>query len=76
MRIHLVHDRTRAYQRLEKLLEGALVKLTSVTSLATATAQAMIRALVAGQRTPQALAAMAQTSMKAKHDASGGPWTG
>jgi transposase len=68
MRIHLVHDRTRACQRLEKLLEGALVKLTSVTSLATASAKAMIRAMIAGERTPQALAALAQTSMKAKHD--------
>jgi transposase len=68
MRIHLVHDRTRAYQRLEKLLEGALVKLTSVASLATASAKAMIRAMIAGQRDPQALAALAQTSMKAKHD--------
>jgi transposase len=68
MRIHLVHDRTRACQRLEKLLEGALVKLTSVASLATASAKAMIRAMIAGQRDPQALAALAQTSMKAKHD--------
>ena len=68
MRIHLVHDRTRAYQRLEKLLEGALVKLTSVASLATASAKAMIRAMIAGERAPLALAALAQTSMKAKHD--------
>ncbi|MGE5132979.1 MAG: IS110 family transposase [Gemmatimonadota bacterium] len=68
MRIHLVHDRTRQYQRLEKLLEGALVKLTSVASLATASAKAMVRAMIAGERDPQALAAMAQTRMKAKHE--------
>jgi transposase len=68
MRIHLVLDRTRACQRLKKLLEGALVTLTSVASLATASAKAMIRAIIAGQRAPQALAALAQASMKAKHD--------
>jgi transposase len=68
MRVHLVHDRTRQYQWLEKLLEGALVKLTSVTSLRTASARAMIRAMIAGQRDPQQLAALAQTRLKAKHD--------
>ena len=33
-RLQLVRDRTREWQRLEKLLEGALVKLSSVVSLA------------------------------------------
>ncbi len=31
-RAHLVQDRTRAYQRLEQLLEGALIKVSSVAS--------------------------------------------
>src|SRR6516162_8395217 len=31
-RLQLVHDRTREWQRLEKLLEGALVKLSSAVS--------------------------------------------
>jgi len=67
MRVHLVHDRTRRYQRLEKLLEGALVKLTAVTSLTTASAKNMIAAMIAGERDPAVLAAMAQKRMKAKH---------
>jgi transposase len=68
MRVRLVRDRTRQYQRLEKLLEGALVKLTSVTSLKTASAKMMVRAMIDGQRDPQALAAMAQTRLREKHD--------
>ncbi len=68
-RTRLVQDRTRAWQRLEKLLEGALVKLSSVAStLATASAQDMIRAMIAGQRDPRVLAGLARTRMKAKHD--------
>jgi transposase len=67
MRVHLVHDRTRQYQRLEKLLEGALVKLTSVTRLRTASAKAMVAAMAGGERDPRKLAALAQTRLKAKH---------
>jgi transposase len=67
MRVHLVHDRTRCYQRLEKLLEGALVKLSAVTRLRTASAKAMIAAMIAGERDPHTLAALAQTRLTAKH---------
>jgi transposase len=67
-RARLVRDRTRQYLRLEKLLEGALVKLTSVTRVTTASAKAMIAAMAAGERDPQALAALAQTRLKAKHE--------
>ncbi|MGD0560872.1 MAG: IS110 family transposase [Streptosporangiaceae bacterium] len=65
-RLHLVHDRTRAWQRLEKLLEGALVKLTSVTSVKTKTARLIIRAMIAGQRDPRALAALAEGSLRGR----------
>jgi transposase len=69
MRARLVQERTRCWQRLEKLLEGALVKLSSVASkLTTISAQDMIKAMIAGQRNPQVLAALARTGMKAKHD--------
>jgi transposase len=69
MRLHLVQDRTRCWQRLEKLLEGALVKLSSVVSqLSGVSAQDMIRAMIAGQRDPQALAAMARGRMQARRD--------
>jgi transposase len=59
MRTRLTQERTRCWQRLEKLLESALVKVSSVAS---------IRAIIAGQRDPKVLAALARGSMKAKHD--------
>jgi hypothetical protein len=52
-----------------KLLESALVKVSSVVSkLTTVSAQDMIKAMIAGQRDPRTLAALARTGMKAKHD--------
>ena len=69
-RIRLTQERTRCWQRLEKLLESALIKLSSVASkLTTLSAQDMVRALIAGERDPQVLAALARGKMKAKHDA-------
>ena len=69
-RTNLVRERTRCWQRLEKLLEGALIKLSSVASkLTTQSAQDMITAMIAGERDPRVLANMAQTRMRAKHDA-------
>ena len=69
-RTHLVQDRTRCFQRLEKLLEDALIKVSAVASkLTTLSAQDMIRAMIAGERDPQVLAGLARTRMKAKHAA-------
>jgi len=68
-RTRLVQERTRCWQRLEKLLEAALVKVSSVASkLTTLSAQDMIKAMVAGQRDPQVLADLARARMRAKHD--------
>jgi transposase len=68
-RTRLVQERTRCWQRLEKLLEGALVKLSSVASkLTTESARDMVKAMIAGERDPQVLAALARGRMKAKHD--------
>ena len=68
-RTRLVQERTRCFQRLEKLLEGALVKVSSVASkLTTVSAQDMIKAMIAGQRDAHELAALARGRMKAKHD--------
>jgi transposase len=68
-RTHLVQDRTRYWQRLEKLLEGALIKLSSVASkLTTDSARDMITAMIAGERDPEVLARLARTRMQAKHD--------
>ena len=60
-RLQLVRDRTREWQRLEKLLEGALIKLSSAVSrLARAkTARDILEAIADGQRDPRALAALA-----------------
>jgi transposase len=69
MRTRLTQERTRCFQRLEKLLEGALIKLSSVASkLTTLSAQDMIRAMAAGQRDPKVLASLARTAMKAKRE--------
>ena len=69
MRTRLVQERTRCWQRLEKLLEGALIKLSSVASkLTTVSAQDMIKAMIAGERDPAMLAGLARTRMKARHD--------
>jgi transposase len=68
-RTRLVQERTRCWQRLEKLLEGALVKVSSVASkLTTVSAQDMVKAMIAGERDPRKLAALARTQMRAKHD--------
>ena len=68
-RTRLVQERTRCWQRLEKLLEGALVKVSAVASkLTTLSAQDMIKAMIAGERDPQVLAALARGRMKARHD--------
>ena len=69
-RTRLIQDRTRCWQRLEKLLEDALIKVSAVASkLATVSAQDMVRALIAGERDPVVLAGLARTRMKAKHAA-------
>jgi transposase len=52
MRVGLTRDRTRNWQRLEKLLEDALIKVTSVTSkLPTLSTRDMLEALIAGSVT-------------------------
>ena len=65
-RLQLVRDRTREWQRLEKLLEGAAVKLSSaVHSLAkTVTARVILEALADGERDPLALAGLADPRVR------------
>jgi transposase len=67
LRAGLVHERTRHWARLEKLLERALIKISSVAStLTTDSCRAMIEALIAGQRNPKVLADLAIGKMRAK----------
>jgi transposase len=70
LRTDLVEERSRHKQRLEKLLEDALIKLSSVaTDLLGVSARAMIEALIAGERDPNVLADLARRSLKAKRAA-------
>ena len=67
LRADLTRDRTRYWQRLEKLLEDALIKISSVAStLVTLSTRDMIEALIAGERDPYRLAELARGKMKAK----------
>jgi transposase len=67
LRADLVHDRARCWQRLEKLLVRALIKVSSVAStLDTDSVRAMLEALIAGQRNPKVLADLAIGKMRAK----------
>src|SRR5574337_1453313 len=67
LRVDLTRDRSRYWQRLEKLLEDALIKVSSVAStLDTFSTRDMIEALIAGERDPRRLAALARGRMRAK----------
>jgi transposase len=70
LRIDLTQERARHWQRLEKLLEDALIKVSSVASkLDTLSVRAMVEALIAGQRDPKVLAGLAKGRMRSKHAA-------
>jgi transposase len=63
----LVDERVREIQRLEKALQDAGIKLSSVASrLMTKSGRAMVEALIRGERDPKALAGLAQGKMRAK----------
>jgi transposase len=66
-RIDLTRDRTRHWSRLEKLLEDALIKITSVAStIATMSVRDMVEALIRGERDPERLADLARGVMRKK----------
>jgi transposase len=70
LRIDLTRERTRYWQRMEKLLEDALIKVSSVASTMTAkSVRDMLEALIAGERDPQRLADYARGRMQAKRGA-------
>ena len=70
LRTELTEERSRYKQRLEKLLEDALIKLSSVaTDFMGVSGRAMIEALIAGERDPQVLAALAKGQLRVKHGA-------
>jgi len=66
-RIDLIGVRTAEKQRVEKLLEDACIKMSVVASdIFGVSGQAMMAALVAGERSPKALAQLARTSLRRK----------
>ena len=70
LRTELVEERSRHKQRLEKLLEDALIKLSSVVSdLLGKSSRAIIEALIAGERNPRVLVELAHPRMSAKRPA-------
>jgi transposase len=70
LRSDLTGERGRHVQRVEKLLEDALIKLGTVaTDIMGVSGRAMLEALVAGQRDPKVLAELARGRMRGKRGA-------
>jgi transposase len=70
LRKTLTEDRTRYRQRTEKILEDAQIKVSAVLSdLFGASGRAMLNAMVAGERSPHALAELARGTARGKRAA-------
>jgi hypothetical protein len=68
--MRLRHDRGRVKQRIEKVLEDALVKISSVlTDIHGVSGRAMIEALITGERSLEALAELAKGRARVRLDA-------
>lgn len=68
-RTTVLRDRGREWQRLEKVLEDAQIKLSSVVSdLAGVSARAILQAMIEGETDPHRLARLARGRLKVKHD--------
>jgi transposase len=66
-RASIIEERSREYNRLDKVLQGANIKLTSVASSTdTKSGFEMCKAIVAGETNADVLAAMAKGTMKSK----------
>src|SRR5437868_8732418 len=66
-RASLIQQRAQVVLRIQKVLEGANIKLSAVASdVVGASGRAMLEALVAGQDEPEALAALARGSLQKK----------
>ncbi|WP_329532552.1 IS110 family transposase [Streptomyces sp. NBC_01450] len=64
----MTHERTRHKQRTEKLLEDAQIKLSTVIAdIFGVSGRSMLEALIAGERSPKALADLAHGTIKASH---------
>ena len=66
-RLSMIEERAREYNRMGKVLEGANIKLTSVTSkMDTVSGMNMVRALSEGVVDPELLASMAKGTLRSK----------
>jgi transposase len=66
-RTHITRERSREVQRLEKLLEDAGIKLSSVaTDITGVSGRAMLEALIAGQNDPAVIADLAKRTLRRK----------
>jgi transposase len=66
-RVDLLAERTAEKQRVEKLLEDALIKLSTVVSdLFGVSGRAIMAALIAGERDPAVLASLARGTLRSK----------
>ncbi len=75
LRLDLTRDRTRHWQRLEKLLEDALIKMSAVAStLTTASARDMIEALSRGFATTSRRAGPGPDARQARRPGRGAHW--
>ncbi len=70
LRVDLTRERARYWQRVEKLLEDALIKVSSVVSrLDSMSVRDMLETLIAGERDPRQLADLARGKMRPKRAA-------
>lgn len=68
-RTNLIEERTRAINRIQKVLEDANVKLASVvTEVLGVSGRAMLDAIIAGVDDPELLASLARGTLRRKHD--------
>ena len=75
LRLDLTRDRSRHVQRIEKLLEDALIKLSTVaTDIMGKSGRAMLEALTAGERDPGVLAGLAGPGAAPACTPSPTPW--
>lgn len=66
-RTHLIQDRTREVNRVQKVLEDANIKLASVaTDVMGVSGRAMLQAIITGKDDPMALAELAKGRMRTK----------
>ena len=66
-RSSMIEERAREYNRMDKVLQGANIKLTSVaSSISTLSSMNMVRAICNGVEDPDVLAAMAKGNMRSK----------